>query len=173
MPQGWVTTARGEALNIDALKDAANLPLVQKKQTKTEVPKRDYRTRKPINVRGFQPVAGEHQVQEMPEGVADTVARLNPDEKPVKTSFTESGEAKTLADVTGVKVTASPEAIKRAKARASENTNVAPEEVATEALDGILGDLEAANPNAQAAADAEDEEKPKKTRSRSTKKAAE
>jgi hypothetical protein len=170
MAQGWVTTARGEALNLDALKDAANLPLVQKKQTKTEVPKRDYRSRKPINVRGFQPGAGEHKVQEMPEGVADTVARLNPDEMPVKTSFTETGEAKTLADVTGVKIKTTPEKISRAKARAS--SDIAPEVVATEALDGILGDLANANPNAEAAADAE-EEKPKKTRSRSTKKAAE
>jgi hypothetical protein len=168
MAQGWVTTARGEALNLDALKDAANLPLVQKKQTKTEVPKRDYRSRKPINVRGFQPGAGEHKIQEMPEGVADTVARLNPDEMPVKTSFTESGEAKTLADVTGVKIKATPEKISRAKARAS--SDIAPEEVATEALDGILGDLANANPNAEAAADADDEaESPKKTRSRSKK----
>lgn len=167
MPQGWVTTARGEALNIDALKDSANMPLAKKKQTKTEVPKRDYRNRKPINVRGFQPGAGEHEVQEMPEGVADTVARLNPDEQPVKTSFTESGEAKSLADVTGVKVKATPEKIQRAKARASGNSDVAPEAVANEALDGILGELEDANPNAQAAAEAE--ETPKKTRSRSKK----
>ena len=55
MAQGWVTTARGESLNIDALKDAASMPLVKAKQTKTTVPKRDYRTRKPINIRGFQP----------------------------------------------------------------------------------------------------------------------
>lgn len=171
MAQGHVTTARGESLNLDALKDAANLPIAKAKQTKTEVPKRDYSARKPINVRGFQPGAGEHQVQEMPEGVADTVARLNPDEKPMKTSFTEDGEAKSVADVTGIKVKASPEAISRAKARAQDNGDVAPEEVATAALGDILGDLEKANPNAQAAAEAEAEENaaPKKTRSRSKK----
>jgi hypothetical protein len=150
---------------MDALKDAANLPLALAKQTKTEVPKRDYRARKPINVRGFQPGAGEHKVQEMPEGVADTVARLNPGEMPIKTSYTEDGEAKTLADVTGVKVKPSPEAIERAKVRAG--TDTAPEEAASEVMQDILGDLEKANPNAQAAAEAE--ATPKKTRSRSKK----
>lgn len=168
MAQGWVTTARGEALNMDALKDSANLPIAQAKQTKTVVPSRDYRSRKPINVRGFQPGAGEHQAQEMPEGVANTVARLNPDAKPVRAAFPEDGEAKSLADVTGVRVKQTATAIERAKARAT--NDIAPEAFATEALTDILGDLEAANPNAQAAAEAE---AAPKTRSRSTKKAAE
>ena len=166
MAQGYVTTARGESLNMDALKDAANLPLALSKQTKTEVPKRDYRARKPINVRGYQPGAGEHKVPEMPEAVATTVAKLNPDEMPVKTSFTEDGEAKSLADVTGVKVKATKAAVERAKVRAG--TDTAPEEAASEVMQDILGDLEAANPNAQAAAEAE-AAGPKKTRSRSKK----
>jgi len=165
MAQGYVTTARGEALNMDALKDAANLPLALAKQTKTEVPKRDYRARKPINIRGFQPVGGEHQVAAMPEGVADTVARLNPDEMPVKSAYAESGEATSQADVTGIKVKASKAAIARAKAR--ENTDIAPEEAASEVLSEVLSELEASNPNAQTAADAE--AAPKKTRSRSKK----
>lgn len=160
MPQGWVTTARGEALNIDELKDKANLPIAKAKQTKTEVPSRDYRNRKPINVRGFQPGAGGHKAQEMPEGVADTVAKLHPDEKPV------DDDATTLADVTGIKVKPSKAAVERAKARANDDT--APEEAAAEALTEILGDLENANPNAQAAAE-EAEAAPKKTRSRSKK----
>jgi hypothetical protein len=84
---------------------------------------------------------------------------------PIKTSYTEDGEAKTLADVTGVKVKPSPEAIERAKVRAG--TDTAPEEAASEVMQDILGDLEKANPNAQAAAEAE--ATPKKTRSRSKK----
>ena len=169
MPQGWVTTARGESLNMDELKDKANLPIAKAKQTKTTVPKHDYRVRKPINIRGFQPGIGEHKVQDMPDGVADTVARLNPDEMPVKTSFTESGKAESLADVTGVKVKPTKEAIERAKARASgEHADSAPVDVASEALTDILGDLEAANPNAQAAADAEEATPKKRTRSRKT-----
>lgn len=167
MPQGYVTTARGESLNMDALKDSANLPLAKSKQIKTEVPKRDYRARKPINVRGFQPGAGEHKVPEMPEAVANTVARLNPDEMPVKTSFTEDGEAKSLADVTGVKVKPTKAAVERAKARTG--TDTAPEEAASEVLAEVLGELEASNPNAQAAAEAEAGTTVKKTRSRSKK----
>jgi hypothetical protein len=148
---------------MDELKDAANMPLAKAKQTKTEIPKRDYRVRKPVNIRGFQPGAGEHKIQDMPKGVAESVVRLNPEEMPVKTSFTESGEAQTLADVTGVKVKPTKEAIERAKARS--NTGVDPVDVASEALSDILGDLKAANPNAEAAADAE-EAAPKRTRSR-------
>lgn len=166
MPQGYVTTARGEVLNMDELRDKANLPIAKAKQTKTTVPKRDYRVRKPINIRGFQPGVGEHKIQEMPEDVAKTVSRLNPEEMPVKTSYTETGEAESLADVTGVKVKATPEAIQRAKARADGNS--APEDVASDALTDILGDLEAANPNAQAAADAEEAAPKKRTRSRKT-----
>ena len=165
MAQGYVTTARGESLNMDALKDSANLPLALAKQTKTEVPKRDYRARKPINVRGFQPGAGDHKVPEMPEAVANTVAKLNPDEMPVKAAYSETGEAQSLADVTGVRVKPTKAAVERAKVRAG--TDTAPEEVASEVLAEVLGDLEAANPNAQAAADAE--ATPKKTRSRSKK----
>jgi len=167
MPTGWVTTARGEALNMDALKDSANMPLAKAKQTKTEVPKRNYNTRKPINVRGFQPGRGEHQIQEMPEGVAKTVAKLNPDEQPIKSAYAEDGEAKSLADVTGVKVKTTEGAIKRAKERANED--IAPEEVANEALSGILDDLETSNPKAVEAAEAEEKTAPKKTRSRSKK----
>ena len=166
MSKGWVTTARGEARNMDALKDSANLPLAKAKQTKTEVPKRNYNTRKPINVRGYQPGQGEHKIQEMPEGVANTVAKLNPDEQPIKSSYADDGEAKSLADVTGVKVKATEGAVKRAKARANED--IAPEEVANEALSGILDELETSNPKAVQAAEAE-ETAPKKTRSRSKK----
>lgn len=168
MAQGWVTTARGAALNLDALKDAANLPLAQAKQTKTEVPKRDYRARKPINVRGFQPGAGEHKVPVMPEDVADTVARLNPEEMPVKAAYSETGEATSQADVTGIKVKPTKTAVERAKVRAGADT--APEEAASEVLAEVLGELEASNPNAQTAAEAEAKTAaPKKTRSRSKK----
>jgi len=170
MAQGWVTTARGEALNLDALKDSANMPLAKAKQTKTEIPKRDYNTRKPINVRGFQPGQGEHKIQEMPEGVAKTVAKLNPDEQPIKSAYAEDGEAKSLADVTGVKVKPTEGAVKRAKERA--NADIAPEEVSNEVLSEVLSDLENSNPNAQAAAEAAEAEEnsaPTKTRSRSKK----
>ena len=168
MAQGWVTTARGEALNLDALKDSANLPLAKAKQTKTTVPKRDYNTRKPINVRGYQPGAGEHKMQEMSEEVAETVAKLNPDEQPVKSAYAEDGEAKSLADVTGVKVRKTEGAVQRAQERANDDIAPTPEQAANEALGDILGDLEASNPNAIEAAEAE-EKVAKKTRSRSRK----
>ena len=151
MAQGWVTTARGEALNMDALKDAANLPLAKKKQTKTEVPKRTYE-RKPINMRGNMPAQGKHkpnlELVEQPK-------RIDPEELPVVTSTTESGEAETLADVTGVKVKTTETAKARAQERAKGGDPAPVEQVANEALGDILGDLAEASPNVMDASNEE------------------
>ncbi len=150
MPQGWVTTARGEALDLDALKNAANLPIAKAKQTKTTVKKKTYE-RKPINMRGHMPAQGAHK----PNLEAVEPERIDPEELPVVTSNTEDGEAKTLADVTGVKVKPTETAVKRAQARAQEGNPAPVEEVANEALGDILGDLQAASPNI---ADADNDE---------------
>jgi hypothetical protein len=161
MPQGHVTTARGDILDMDALKNAANMPIVKAKQTKTEVPKRVY-DRKPVNLRGFQPGQGAH----VPALEAGVVQHIEPDEQPMVISTTASGIVETLADVTGVKVKPTKEALDRAKARAAADGMVPPEDVAVAALGDILGDLEKANPNAQTAADEADT--PVRSRSRKT-----
>ena len=169
MPQGHVTTARGEVINMDALKDAANVPIAKAKQKGTEVPKRTY-PRKAINIRGNMPAQGEHK----PNLEAVEPARIDPEEIPQRSAVSETGEVEKLADITGVKVKPTTGAVERAKARASNpEAPETPEAVANEALGDILGDLEAANPNAQAAADAEEKETKKPTRSRSRSKASE
>ena len=151
MPQGWVTTARGEALNMDALKDAANLPIAKAKQTKTEVPKRDYNKRKPINMRGHMPAQGKHK-----PALEAVEERIDPETLPQKSSVAEDGVVKTEADITGVKVKASKSAVERAKTRAKGGDPAPVEEVANEALTGILGELSEANPNAEIAAAADE-----------------
>lgn len=145
MAQGQVTTARGEVLDMDALKDAANLPLVKAKQTKTTVPPRDYKKRQPINVRGFKPAQGEH----VPN--LEAAERIDPEEQPQKSAVAESGEVETLADITGVKVKPTKEATARAKARLE--TGVSTDEATTGALSEILSDLETGNPEAIEAAE--------------------
>lgn len=179
MPQGWVTTARGEALDLDGLINKANLPLVKEKQTKTQVTRRTVSKRKPLNIRGHQPAQGQHKMAEMPEQVAEIVEyRKDSEGREVyagttlpKSSYAETGEAHTAAEMTGMKVKPTEGAIERAKERASGGAP-GPVEVANEALGEILGDLEESNPNAASAAAKDDEESSDKPARRTRKKTA-
>lgn len=159
---GTITTARGDQLDLDGLKAQATLPLVKAKQTKTQVKKKVFSKRKPLNVRGFQPAQGEHIPHQEPVTIVS-------DEIPQKSSFSETGEVRTSADITGVKVKVTEGAITRAKARAGvveDGDAVQAEAASEEALGEILGGLEAANPNAQKAADAEEKKTTRRTRSK-------
>ena len=165
MPQGWVTTARGEALDLDALKNAANLPIAKAKQTKTTVKKKKF-DRPPINMRGHMPAQGVHK----PELKA-VEERIDPETLPQKSSVADDGVVTTEADITGVKVKPTKTAVERAKARAQGGNPAPVEEVANEALGDILGDLKEAVPNAEIAAAADEqgvelkvEDKPARTR---------
>jgi hypothetical protein len=159
---GSITTARGELLDLDGLKAQATLPLVKAKQTKTQVKRKVFSKRKPLNVRGFQPAQGEHILQQEP-------VKIVPDEIPQKSSFSNTGEAQTAADITGVKVKVTEGAISRAKERAGivdDDGAMQAEAVSEEALGEILGGLEAANPNAQSAADAEEKKTTRRSRAK-------
>lgn len=152
MPQGWVTTARGEALNIDALKDAANLPIAKAKQTKTTVKKRDFNERKPVNMRGHMPAQGKHK----PNLEVVEPERIDPESLPQKSATADDGVVETESDITGIKVKPTKTAVERAKARAAKGDPAPVEEVANETLTGILGDLADATPNAEIAAQADE-----------------
>lgn len=174
MATGWVTTARGEALNMDALKDAAKLPIAKAKQTKTEVPKRDYNKRPPLNIRGTMPAQGAHKPN------VEEIERVDPETLPQVSATSEDGTVTTEEDITGIKVKTSKSAVARAKKRAAGGDPAPAEEVANEALGDILGDLATANPNAEIAAAAEEagvelkvEDKKPATRARRTRKTAE
>ena len=159
---GSITTARGEQLDLDALKAQATLPLVKAKQTKTQVKRKVFSKRKPLNVRGFQPAQGEHIPHQEP-------AKIVPDEIPHKSSFSKTGEAQTAADITGVKVKVTEGAVARAKARAGivdDDSSAQAETASEQALGEILGGLEAANPNAQSAADAEEKKTTRRSRAK-------
>ncbi len=159
---GTITTARGEQLDLDALKAQATLPLVKAKQTKTQVKRKVFSKRKPLNVRGFQPAQGEHVIEQ--EAIT-----LVPDEILQKSSFSKSGEAQTAADITGVRVKVTEGAIARAKARAGvvEDSEAMQAGAASEeALGDILGSLEAANPNAQSVADTEEKKTTRRSRTK-------
>lgn len=161
-PMGSITTARGEQLDLDALKAQATLPLVKAKQTKTQVKRKVFSKRKPLNVRGFQPAQGEHISHQEP-------VKIVPDEIPQKSSFSNTGEAKTSADITGVKVKITEGAIARAKARAGivdDAAAVQAESASEQALGEILGGLETANPNAKSAADAEEKKTTRRSRAK-------
>ena len=117
MAKGWVTTARGESLNLDQLITDSKRPL-DAKDEKTEVKKRVIKKRKPLNVRGFRPGAGEAAVPDMPKEMKERVAKKTRKVAPPrKVAFKEGGVAENYADLTGVKVVPTEEAIQRRKAQ--------------------------------------------------------
>ena len=140
--KGWVTTARGDGLNIDDLNAKSKRPIGVKEE-KSTVKKQKVPGKTPINIRGFQPAQGEAKPHE-----AVKVAAV--EEAPVaKSAFNDGKDASSQADLTGIKVK------KRVSTRKPTGTA---EEAASDALGDIITGLEDGNPNAVAAA--EQEEKP-------------
>lgn len=143
---GYVTSARGEVINMDELKNKANMPLAKSKQKNSTV-KPKVKPRKALNVRGHVPAQGEHVMAPMSQEVKQRVEYIESsdgsktvahDTIPPASTTTESGVAETLADVTGIKLSASPEAIKRREAQLA-NEEISEE--SSEVLDDILSDL--------------------------------
>lgn len=144
--KGWVTTARGDGLNIDDLIAKSKRPIGVTEE-KSTVKKQKVPGKTPINVRGFQPAQGEAKPQEVEKAAPVEAAR--------KAASTDSKEANSQADLTGIKV--------KKRASTKKPTGTA-EEAASEALGDIITGLEDNNPNAMKAA--EQEEKPTRRRSK-------
>lgn len=149
--KGWVTTARGDGLNIDDLIAKSKRPIGTKEEKSTIKKRKVPGGRKPLNVRGFQPAQGEAKtpVRE------DTTEAPAPQEAPVA-AFNDGKKASSEADITGIKVK------KRATTR---KPNVPAEEAASETLGDIMTGLENGSPNAVNAAESE----AKPTRRKTTK----
>jgi len=146
--KGWVTTARGEGLNIDDLIAKSKRPIGVKEE-KSTVKKQKVPGKTPINVRGFQPAQGEskpHEASKAPAVETTPVA---------KAAFNDGKDASSQADLTGIKVK------KRVSTRKPTGTA---EEAASDALGDIITGLEDGNPNAVVAA--EQEEKPTRRRTK-------
>ena len=159
MAKGWVTTARGEQLNLDQLIIESKRPF-DAKDEKTEVKRRVIKKRKPLNVRGYKPATGEAKVPEMPVEIAEIVTKKEKTEAPRKVAYRDGGVAETYSDLTGVKVKPTEAAVERRKAQMAK----ARDEVAgveDDEVDDILKELEA-----------HDEEVPEKPTRRRTKKDA-
>jgi hypothetical protein len=170
MPKGIYTSARGEVVNMDELQQKAKLPINPKPQAKSTIKKRDHNERKPLNVRGFRPAAGAAKLQSMPEDVTNAVEnkRIDPIDVPQVSSYSPTGEVKSMEDITGMKVQASPESIQRAKDRI--NNDIDTDSAVEETLGSILSDLEQSNPNAASVATEEEKKTPRpRTRKTATK----
>jgi hypothetical protein len=98
MPKGFVTTARGEVLNIDALIDAANKP-IGLKQEKSEIQPKKVR-RAPINVRGFKPAVGEAKAPKIPKEIEKILRTRQDKGYQVVGEEKEDQEEVTLAKIT-------------------------------------------------------------------------
>jgi len=146
--KGWVTTARGDGLNIDDLIAKSKRPIGTKEAKSTIKKRKVPGGSKPLNVRGFQPAQGEAKTP-VHEGTEATA----PQEAPVS-AFNDGEKASSEADITGIKVK------KRASTR---KPNVPAEEAASEALGDIMTGLENGTPNAVNAAKAESKPTRRKT----------
>lgn len=157
MPQGFVTTARGEVLNMDQLKTLATMPIAEKKQPGRTVEKKTYSKRQPLNVRGYVPQQGEAKIPELSDEVKSALSSKNKkiSSKTIPASYSTTGTAESLADLTGIRVNKPSQATKEKVKQAMENEQ-RPAEVASEALDEILGDLQQNNPEAMKAASEEE-----------------
>ena len=149
MAKGWVTTARGEQLNLDQLILDSKRPLNAPKEQKSEVKKRVIPKRRPINVRGYKPDGGQAKVPEMPEEMKARMAQRIDAKKAStqerKVAYRDGGVAETYADLTGVKLKPTEAAVERAKARMTKSMDEVPEQAAEpkdEALEEILEELE-------------------------------
>lgn len=141
MSKGWVTTARGEALNLDQLIMDAKKPLGQKEQN-SEIKKRVIpQGRRQLNVRGYKP-AGGVEIPEIPEEMKAQIEQRTQkkDTPPRKVAYQEGGVAKTHADLTGIKLKVTEGAVARRKARIAKERNELPE-TQDDALDEIMEDL--------------------------------
>lgn len=116
MGKGWVTTARGESLNLDQLITDAKRP-IDAKDEHTEIKKRVIPKRKPLNVRGFRPGAGEASAPDVPEEMRVRIAKkTRKPTPPRKVAYREGGVAENYADLTGVKLKPTEGAVQRRKA---------------------------------------------------------
>lgn len=125
MAKGMVTTARGQVINMDALKEASSRPLSSPNKHDIKKAKAPKQT-KALNVRGYMPAQGSAKPPELPEEIKETLAERKKTDSPVT-------KTKTMADLTGVRV----DKPKRIKSR-PEN----PEQASNEVLSEILNDLE-------------------------------
>jgi len=146
--KGWVTTARGEGLNIDDLIAKSKRPIGVMEE-KSTVKKQKVPGKTPINVRGFQPAQGEAKPQEAAQAPAVEAAPAP------KAAFNDGNDASSQADLTGIKVK------KRVSTKKPTGTAV---DAASSTLGDIMTGLEDGNPNAVAAA--EQEEKPTRRRTK-------
>lgn len=128
-------------MNLDQLITDSKRPL-DAKDEKTEVKRRVIKKRKPLNVRGFKPGAGESQAPPMPEEMKEKVAKrtrkLTP---PRKVAYKDGGVAESYADLTGVKVVPTEAALQRRKAMLDKAEGKVPGEE-TDELGEILEELE-------------------------------
>lgn len=147
---GWVTTARGEALNFDDLIAKSKRPIGTREE-KTEIKKRKIPGSKtPLNIRGFQPAQGEAT----PPVVEVKVDQ--PKEIPAVplSAYNDGKKAESVSDITGIKVRKRA-ATKKPKETVSESSN--------SVLNDITNSLESNASNAAKAADVGDKKVTKRS----------
>lgn len=155
---GYVTTARGEILNMDQLiREQTKRPLTkaERDSLKSEI-KPTKRPRTPINVRGHMPLSGAEKAPQVQPAAAKAVP-----EHPTMSSSGSSETDKTLADFTSIKVD-KPMRLKEKPESAGQASQ--------EILSDIMKELEANAPHSREAAEQIEKEEYEEKQSASRKK---
>lgn len=123
-----ITTARGQVINMDALKESSSRPLSS--PNKNDIRKTQQKKPRALNVRGYMPSQGKATPPELPDEIKETLAARD---RIAKNPNASQYKTKTMADITGVR-------IDKPKRHKSKTAN--PEQASNEVLSEILSDLE-------------------------------
>lgn len=142
MAKGWVTTARGESLNIDYLITESERPPGLKDQN-TEVKKRVIPgKRKRLNVRGTAVNTDSIKAPKIPEEIQARVEKRNTRKAPPppKVAYREGGVAESYSDLTGIKMKRTKAALERYNQRKALEEGKRQEDI-VDPLDEIMEEL--------------------------------
>lgn len=159
MAKGWVTTARGDNLNIDQLIIESKRP-PGLKDAASQIKKRKITgQRKQLNVRGTAVSTVGVTVPDMPDEIRKKVERRTSRKTmlpPPKVAYREGGVAETYGDITGIKLKRTKAAEERHLKRlatergeatmAAEEPEESPADEIMQELDGYDEDVEAPKP---------------------------
>jgi len=144
MANSNVVTARGDILNLDNLIMQANRPLNYKEEKSESTRQRVDKT-PPLNIRGYMPSAPSVT---MPV-IADEIKTIL-SERATASSFSATGVAQSMADLTGIKV---EKATYMNEVRKNLPEGVTPKDIAESiVVEEILNNMKSSHPNATSAA---------------------
>lgn len=134
MVTGIISTARGESLNIDELIMRGRRPVGRAAKSTRENPNYSIAVNNQPKVRGFVPTSIDLSPTELEAAELTTIVKTDA----IASAYAETGEAKTMSDLTGIRVSKSSD---RTARPASDDPSVVTDST-DQALGNLLGKLQ-------------------------------